>query len=219
MFERSWSDGSPGALGERERLVQQAERRLHAVQLVAADAERVEDLCALEIGEAARPRRARAPRSEARAPARSAPRRICVRPAPTRARTASSGTPVARAAGTSDSYSAAASSFCSASISASARASAPSSRPRSSVATPFARKPGSTPSRAASHSTVSRVGRVLPRSIWETYSFEKRSPARSLCVRPAATRSWRRRSPRRSPLGARGGAARGEGGVSGSCAA
>ena len=32
------------------------------------------------------------------------------------------------------------------------------------------------------------VGRVLPRSIWLTYSFEKRPPASSLWVRPAATR-------------------------------
>src|SRR5487761_797996 len=39
------------ALGKTESLVQQPERRLHAVQLVAADAERVEDLRALEIGE------------------------------------------------------------------------------------------------------------------------------------------------------------------------
>jgi hypothetical protein len=43
----------------------------------------------------------------------------------------------------------------------------------------------------------SAVGRVFPRSICEMYSFEKRSPARSVWVRPAATRSWRRRSPRR----------------------
>ena len=56
-------------------------------------------------------------------------------------------------------------------------------------------------SRSASHSIVLSVGRVLPRSIWETYSFEKRSPARSLCVSPAATRSWRSRSPRRRPSG------------------
>src|SRR5262249_31537281 len=35
----------------------------------------------------------------------------------------------------------------------------------------------------------------------ETYSFEKRSPASSLCVSPAATRSWRSRSPRRIPSG------------------
>src|SRR4051812_27753483 len=46
---------------------------------------------------------------------------------------------------------------------------------------------------------VSRVGLVLPRSIWLTYSFEKRSPARSVWVRPAATRSCRRRSPSRLP--------------------
>ena len=33
---------------------------------------------------------------------------------------------------------------------------------------------GSTPSLSASHSSVSAVGRVLPRSIWLTYSFENR---------------------------------------------
>ena len=72
--------------------------------------------------------------------------------------------------------------------------------------TPLARKPASTPSRAARHSTVSRVGRVLPRSIWETYSFENRSPARSLCVSPAANASCRSRSPSRSPAWAADGA-------------
>ena len=88
--------------------------------------------------------------------------------------------------------------------SASARASIASARARSSLETPLARNVASTPSRAASHSTVSRVGRVLPRSICEMYSFENRSPARSLCVSPAETRSWRRRSPRRDPRGTRG---------------
>ena len=44
------------------------------------------------------------------------------------------------------------------------------------------------------------VSRVVPRSIWLTYSLEKRWPASSFWVRPAATRSWRRRSPRRVPL-------------------
>ena len=43
----------------------------------------------------------------------------------------------------------------------------------------------------------SSVGRVLPRSIWLTYSFENRSPASCVCVRPAASRSERSRSPRR----------------------
>src|SRR5919198_2433134 len=56
------------------------------------------------------------------------------------------------------------------------------------------------PSRSASQLMVSRVGRVLPRSIWLTYSFENREPASSVCVIPAATRSWRRRSPRRRPF-------------------
>ena len=102
-------------------------------------------------------------------------------------------------AATSGSNASAASMSCCASDSASARERAPSSLVRSSVATPLARKPASTPRRSASHSIVPSVGRVLPRSIWETYSFEKRLPARSLCVRPAATRSCRTRSPRRSP--------------------
>ena len=39
---------------------------------------------------------------------------------------------------------------------------------------PDERRTGSTPSRSASHSTVASVGRVLPRSIWLMYSFEKR---------------------------------------------
>jgi hypothetical protein len=88
-----------------------------------------------------------------------------------------------------------ASSLRSAWISASARESPLSIRPRSSVETPLARKPASVPSFAASHSTVSAVGLVFPRSIWLTYSLEKRSPASSVWVIPAATRSWRRRSP------------------------
>ena len=145
----------PGALGERERLVQQAERRLDAVELVAADAEREEHLGALEVGEVARPRRCPRASFSRSSAVRSAPRRICVRPAPTSARTSSSGIPVARDAGTSVSYSAAASSLRCASIIVSARASAASRRPRSSVATPFARKPASQPRRDASHSTVS----------------------------------------------------------------
>ena len=54
----------------------------------------------------------------------------------------------------------------------------------------------STPSRADSHSMVSAVGRVFPRSIWLTYSLEKRSPARSVCVSPRAIRSCLTRPPR-----------------------
>src|SRR5581483_7663316 len=41
----------PGPVGERERLVQQAERRLDAVQLVAAGAEPEQDVGALDVGE------------------------------------------------------------------------------------------------------------------------------------------------------------------------
>ena len=98
------------------------------------------------------------------------------------------------------------------SSSASARVRIASAFARSSAETPLARKPASTPSREASHSIVSRVGRVLPRSICEMYSFEKRSPARSVCVSPAATRSWRSRSPSR-------GARRRGGGRTHSCGA
>ena len=91
-----------------------------------------------------------------------------------------------------------------ASEAASARASSASAFVRSSVETPDERKPGSTSSRSASHATVASVGRVLPRSIWLTYSFENRSPASCVCVSPFATRSARRRSPRRDPPDSRG---------------
>src|SRR3954452_13631693 len=66
----------------------------------------------------------------------------------------------------------------------------------SSQVCPVSRYEASTPSRSAIQPSVCGVGRVLPRSILLTYSFEKRSPARSDCVRPAATRSWRKRVPR-----------------------
>ena len=116
---------------------------------------------------------------------------------PDSARTSSSGSPVAWTDGRSSTNTSIASRFRRASTRASARESAASTRARSSAETPLARKPTSTPRRSASHSTVSRVGRVFPRSIWLTYSFEKRSPASSVWVNPAATRSWRNRSPRR----------------------
>ena len=51
------------------------------------------------------------------------------------------------------------------------------------------------PSRSASQASISPVGRVFPRSIWLRYSFEQRSPASSDWVRPALTRSWRKRAP------------------------
>ena len=54
----------------------------------------------------------------------------------------------------------------------------PRARPRSALSsallTPCSRNSRSVSSRPASHSSVSRVGRVFPRSIWLTYSFEKR---------------------------------------------
>ncbi len=83
------------------------------------------------------------------------------------------------------------------STSASARASIVSIRPRRSVETPLPRNAGSTPSWPASQAIDSGVGRVLPRSIWLMYSFEKRSPATWDCVSPAVRRSERSRSPRR----------------------
>src|SRR5262249_48795820 len=79
--------------------------------------------------------------------------------------------------------------------SASPLASTASQRYRSTDETPLARKVGSAPSRSASHSSVSAVGLVLPRSIWLTYSLENRPPASSVWERPAATRSRRTRSP------------------------
>src|SRR4029078_4101417 len=64
-----------------------------------------------------------------------------------------------------------------------------------------ARNVASTTSGPASQPIVSGVGRVFPRSICEMYSFEKRSPARSVCVTPADARWVGTRSPRREPLG------------------
>ena len=81
-------------------------------------------------------------------------------------------------------YSASASSNRCSSSRASARARIASARARSSAETPLARNDASTPSRSASHSIVSAVGRVLPRSICEMYSLEKRSPASWAWVRP-----------------------------------
>ena len=79
-----------------------------------------------------------------------------------------------------------------------------STRSRSLEETPISRNVESTPSRAASHSIVSAVGRVFPRSIWLRYSLENRSPARSVWVSPRAMRSWRTRSPSEVRAGAAG---------------
>ena len=170
----------PRALGKRERLVQKSPSAVWiAVELEPAAAEDV-----------AAPRRARHRRSlptpRARGPrssrlegaTRLADAHLREPAVPSeRAVAAAPGLPVARDGRRASLELGHGLLVALAPNSASARASAPSSRPRSSVATPFARKPASTPSRSASHSIVSRVGRVLPRSIWETYSFEKRSPA------------------------------------------
>jgi hypothetical protein len=111
------------------------------------------------------------------------------------ARNSSVGTETVVRAMPSWSISATASSNRFDSTAASARATTLSTRSRSLDETPVSRNEGSTPSRLASHSTVSPVGRVFPRSIWLTYSFENRSPASSVCVSPRAMRSWRTRSP------------------------
>ena len=121
-------------------------------------------------------------RSSSAIASRTSPQRIRTVASPESARDSSSCMPVASTAARMLSNSSSASSLRRASSRASARASAASTRPRSSAETPLARKPASTPSRCASQSIVSRVGRVLPRSIWLTYSFENRSPARSVWV-------------------------------------
>ncbi len=191
-----------GALGERQCLVEQRDRGRRARKLVPGDAEPEDDLGAVDVGEdgalGERPRgveqvdrRADVPllqprpglaragadveldRVRRRRPRRARPRRPRWPPC--------SGTP--------------------------------STAPRRARAGPrpgcarrsrcrWKGRPDRRSRRCASHSTVSAVGRVLPRSIWLTYSFEKRSPASSVCVRPAATRRRRRRSPSRAPEGA-----------------
>ena len=142
--------------------------------------------------------RCRARSSSSRA-SRTCLSRIRTVASPESVRTSSSGSPVASTADRRVSNSAIASGFRRASSSAWAREIAASTRPRSSAETPLARKPASTPRRTESQSIVSLVGRVFPRSIWLTYSFENRSPASSVWVIPAATRSCRSRSPSRRP--------------------
>src|SRR5215216_4750622 len=94
-------------------------------------------------------------------------------------------------------------------MAASARVTAASTAAYSLQLWPVSRYVASTPSASAIHSSVAAVGRVLPRSIWEMYSFEQRSAASSSWVRPAAARSCRTRAPnvegeRRAPVDADG---------------
>ena len=185
MFARRRSDGQlASGRASVERLAEERDRGRDARDQIAGDAEPEQDLGAVE-SENSGPRRARAPRPAGRA--RCGPRRSASAPRPRRraagreARRLRSPRP-ARARGV----------LVDRALELEllgerlgpgerslrrvpARHSRPRSRGRST----------STPSRTASHSTVSGVGRVFPRSIWEMYSFEKRSPARSDWVSPA----------------------------------
>ena len=169
----------PGALGERERLVEEVDRGRDARELVAADS-RAGTACRrgrrprtrAARRARARPAGARSPRAASPSPGAPSPRRRARAPRarPTRA-WRSPRAPRGRGRRPPDRE-------CD-SVSASARASIASMRLRTSVETPRRRNSASTPSRSASHAIVSPVGRVLPRSIWLMYSFENRSPASS----------------------------------------
>ena len=95
---------------------------------------------------------------------------------PESALTSSSAEPVAPMSRRAVAKSSAASGYRCDSVSASARASCASILPRTSVETPPPRNAASTSRRTASQAIASSVGRVLPRSIWLTYSFENLSP-------------------------------------------
>ena len=187
------------ALGELERLAEQRDGRGDARKVVAADADAEEHLRAVDVREAG-PLGERAAaleqleRGPNLAPLHAAPRPR-LRAREPRARSRRSPSTAVREFSSSSTASSYWWAFAQ-------RLGAGEHAPRPGCARRrrrrVSRKPASTPSLAASHSIVSRVGRVLPRSIWLTYSFEKRSPARSVCVRPAATRSCRTRSPRRA---------------------
>jgi hypothetical protein len=82
-----------------------------------------------------------------------------------------------------------------AAIAASAREIALPVRSCSGDETPVSRNRRETPSLSASHSRAASLGRTLPRSIWLTYSFEKRPSPSFVWVRPRAIRSCRMRSP------------------------
>ena len=199
MSERSAPHRKPGPLGELERRVEQRDRRRDARELVAADADAHEDVGAVDVGELRalcdltgrdeeverlahltelleRPRlageRAELERRRRRSGARPARPRGTPR-RPRRSDGRPTAPPRARAAPRPSS--------------------APPSRPRRR-----GRQDRRRAARRARRRSYS-VGRVLPRSIWLMYSFEKRAPASCVWVRPADTRSVRRRSPRRAP--------------------
>ena len=92
-----------------------------------------------------------------------------------------------------------------AAMAASAREIRPPSRSCSADEMPDSRNLRGTSSRTASHSRAASLGRTRPRSIWLTYSFENRPRPSSVCVRPRAMRSCRRRSPSAEGVGRRPG--------------
>ena len=145
-------------LGERERLVEERDRRGDALQQAAADADPVEHLGAIDVGELGALDERRAPRRAARAPVLTSPVWASAMPSPFSTRTWSSTAPVPRTAGSARAYSSTASSNRCSSSSASARARIVSARARSSAETPLRRNEASTPSRTASQSTVSSGG-------------------------------------------------------------
>ena len=106
-----------------------------------------------------------------------------------------------------------ASSNSSAAMAASAREIRPPSRSCSADEMPVSRNRSGTSSRSASHSRAASLGRTRPRSIWLTYSFEKRPSPSLVCVRPRAMRSCRRRSPSAEGVGPSASRVRGSGGM------
>ena len=114
---------------------------------------------------------------------------------PRRMRSATVGDGVAPASSRTSANASAASSYRAVSTSRSASASAASSRSKSALLTPCSRNSRSVSSRRASHSSASAEGRVFPRSIWLTYSFENFPAASSAWLSPADRRSERTRSP------------------------
>ena len=186
-----------GALEQRERLAEERDRRRDARDQVAADAEPEEHLGAVDVGE----RRALDERARLRSSSSSAgcgPRRSCIRAhaSPESRRTCSSTAPVATTGPSACAYSSIAPRRSRASRRAPRPARAPPrrararrsrrrsrGRPRRPRAAPRATRP----SRRSAASCRARSARCTPSRTARAASSD--------WVSPAATRSWRSRSP------------------------
>ena len=183
-----------GVAHQLERLGEERDRRRHRRQPVAALPDVEEDVGAIDVRERVVVDEIACLRRAWTAPPRSAR----ARSAPSRRRAAPAARGPARGPDRRprvDRDIAIALSNSRAATAASARETMPAVRSCSGEETPVSRNRRETSSRSASQSRAASFGRTRPRSIWLTYSFEKRPSPSLACVKPRAMRSCRMRSP------------------------